>query len=214
MLPDFRQFKGTQTVLIHSAKGSEWEEHKYVKKIGSAYYYPVGYDKGRTIDQLTDSKKTGSKTTKKEEEKKTSDSTTVFGSNDTKDWEKRVMDKVGKGMSDKELADLARTDFDKVLARIGVDWRKMDAAEVSAMQRQLVGKLDPGGKLSKKKEEKEDSGSRGKELDKLLRESRETKSSKFSSKKEKTPKEEKKEEKKEQKKTYSLAARNRKRRTG
>lgn len=205
MIPDFRQFRGTQTVLVHSAKGSEWEKHKYVKKLGSAYYYPVGYDKGRTIDELEKSKKTGSDASEKEEKKKISDSSTE-GTTDTKDWEKKVLDKVGKGLSGKELADLARTDFDKVLARIGIDWRKMDAEEVSKMQRQLVGKLDPNGKLEKK-EEKKKAESRGKELDELLRKSKESKSS--SKKKEET--EEKEEEDKQPKKTYSLAARNRKR---
>lgn len=39
-----------QTYLIHSAKGSTWEDHKYVKKVNGVYFYPPGYDKGRTID--------------------------------------------------------------------------------------------------------------------------------------------------------------------
>lgn len=38
--------------LMHSAKGSEWENHKYVIKKDGNYYYKVGYDKGRTIDSL------------------------------------------------------------------------------------------------------------------------------------------------------------------
>lgn len=39
-------------LLRHSAKGSTWEEHKYVKRIDGTYYYPSGYDKGRTVDSL------------------------------------------------------------------------------------------------------------------------------------------------------------------
>lgn len=39
-----------RTYLIHSAKGSTWEDHKYVKKVNGVYFYPPGYDKGRTID--------------------------------------------------------------------------------------------------------------------------------------------------------------------
>lgn len=39
--------------LSHSAKGSTWEDHKYVKKIDGVYYYPVGYEDGPTIDELT-----------------------------------------------------------------------------------------------------------------------------------------------------------------
>lgn len=38
--------------LSHSAKGSTWEDHKYVERIDGTYYYPSGYTKGRTIDSL------------------------------------------------------------------------------------------------------------------------------------------------------------------
>lgn len=38
--------------LAHSAKGSTWEDHKYVKRVNGTYYYPAGYTKGRTIDEL------------------------------------------------------------------------------------------------------------------------------------------------------------------
>lgn len=54
--PDFRDFKTKQNGLIHSAKGSEWENHKYVKKIDGVYYYPVGYEDGRTIDSISSDK--------------------------------------------------------------------------------------------------------------------------------------------------------------
>lgn len=57
VLPDFRHFIGTNQVLVHSAKGSEWDKHKYVKKIDGVYYYPVGYEDGRTVDSLSDNKK-------------------------------------------------------------------------------------------------------------------------------------------------------------
>lgn len=49
---DFRDFIGTHTILIHSAKGSEWENHKYVTKVDGDYYYPSGYENGRTVDSL------------------------------------------------------------------------------------------------------------------------------------------------------------------
>lgn len=62
--PDFRNFRGTSGVSVvsddqleHSAKGSTWDEHKYVKVIDGVYYYPVGYEKGRTVDSLKDSDK-------------------------------------------------------------------------------------------------------------------------------------------------------------
>lgn len=42
--------------MIHSAKGSEWEDHKYVLKIDGNYYYPNGYDNGRTLMSLKGTK--------------------------------------------------------------------------------------------------------------------------------------------------------------
>lgn len=57
--PDFRNFR--RHSLAHSAKGSEWEDHKYVKKIDGVYYYPVGYKDGRTIDDLSDNKNSDTK---------------------------------------------------------------------------------------------------------------------------------------------------------
>lgn len=44
--PDFLAFKRS---LRHSAKGSEWEEHKYIKKIDGDYYYPDSYEGGRHL---------------------------------------------------------------------------------------------------------------------------------------------------------------------
>lgn len=61
--PDFRDFRRSHPAvssnknLKHSAKGSEWEDHKYVKKIDGVYYYPVGYEDGRTVDSLSNAKK-------------------------------------------------------------------------------------------------------------------------------------------------------------
>lgn len=46
--PDFRNFFGV-TIISHSAKGSEWEKHKYVKKIDGKYFYPDSYEGGRHV---------------------------------------------------------------------------------------------------------------------------------------------------------------------
>lgn len=51
MYPDFRDFRNS-VALVHSAKGSEWEKHKYVAKFDGVYFYPNGYDKGRTLNSL------------------------------------------------------------------------------------------------------------------------------------------------------------------
>lgn len=34
-------------ILIHSAKGTTWDDHKYVKKVNGVYYYPKDYEGGR-----------------------------------------------------------------------------------------------------------------------------------------------------------------------
>lgn len=38
-------------VIRHSAKGSEWKEHKYIKKIDGSYYYPKSYKGGRHLPE-------------------------------------------------------------------------------------------------------------------------------------------------------------------
>lgn len=40
--------------FLHSAKGSTWENHKYIKRINGTYYYPDSYEGGR---HLPDSEK-------------------------------------------------------------------------------------------------------------------------------------------------------------
>lgn len=48
--PNYRYFR--RRSLVHSAKGSEWEEHKYIKRVDGNYYYPDSYDGGRHISDL------------------------------------------------------------------------------------------------------------------------------------------------------------------
>lgn len=35
--------------IRHSAKGSVWEDHKYIKRIDGTYYYPNDYQGGRHL---------------------------------------------------------------------------------------------------------------------------------------------------------------------
>lgn len=46
--PDYHEFVRKRH-LIHSAKGSVWEDHKYIKKIDGVYYYPNNYSGGHHI---------------------------------------------------------------------------------------------------------------------------------------------------------------------
>lgn len=45
-----KRIRGRTNSIIHSAKGSEWEEHKYIKKIDGNYYYPNSYEGGRHLE--------------------------------------------------------------------------------------------------------------------------------------------------------------------
>lgn len=47
-----------QRALAHSAKGSTWEDHKYIKRIDGTYYYPDNYEGGRHISDLEESSST------------------------------------------------------------------------------------------------------------------------------------------------------------
>lgn len=54
---DFKKFYGLGLqMLLHSAKGSTWEKHKYIKRINGTYYYPDNYEGGRHLssDSKTD----------------------------------------------------------------------------------------------------------------------------------------------------------------
>lgn len=35
--------------IYHSAKGSTWEDHKYIKRVDGTYYYPDSYEGGRHL---------------------------------------------------------------------------------------------------------------------------------------------------------------------
>lgn len=47
--PNYKYFIRSKPIFIasqhieHSAKGSTWEDHKYIKRIDGTYYYPDNY---------------------------------------------------------------------------------------------------------------------------------------------------------------------------
>lgn len=52
--------------IAHSAKGTTWKDHQYLKRIDGKYYYPDSYEGGRHLSSLsTTSGKTSAKTGKK-----------------------------------------------------------------------------------------------------------------------------------------------------
>lgn len=86
-------------VLRHSAKGSEWEKHKYVKRENGNYYYPNGYPGGRHIENAPGEKNS--------EDKKEFDSSEVTKSAKTDEKTIQELYELGakKGYDSKEYLD-------------------------------------------------------------------------------------------------------------
>lgn len=47
--------------MSHSAKGSEWEKHKYIKRVDGTYYYPDSYVGGRHLPKTSNNTKEAQK---------------------------------------------------------------------------------------------------------------------------------------------------------
>lgn len=55
MIPDFKNFRNGSLNFFHSAKGTTWKDHKYIKRIDGTYYYPDNYEGGRHLPDGEDS---------------------------------------------------------------------------------------------------------------------------------------------------------------
>lgn len=111
--PDYRDFRIRSQPIQHSAEGSSWKNHKYIKRVDGTYYYPDSYEGGR---HLPDGEK-------------------------DKSMEDELFEKLKKS-SDKDIGQMLRGSFDKVLLeQMGVDWRKLPKEEVDRMQRSLIDRL-------------------------------------------------------------------------
>ncbi len=57
--PNYRDYRGTELLLVHSAEGSSWKKHKYIKRIDGTYYYPRSYQGGRHLPEGAEAEATG-----------------------------------------------------------------------------------------------------------------------------------------------------------
>lgn len=82
--------------IAHSAKGSTWKKHKYIKIMNGLYFYPDDYVGGRHISSTkkTTSKKSSDKSSEKKDTKKSSSS-------------EKDKDEKKKGISSKRVEKLA-----------------------------------------------------------------------------------------------------------
>ena len=112
--PDYRDIRIRSQFLQHSSEGSSWKNHKYIKRVNGTYYYPDSYEGGR---HLPDGEK-------------------------EKSMEDELFEKL-KNSSDKDIGQMLRGSFDKVLLeQMGVDWTKLPKEEVDRMQRNLIDRFE------------------------------------------------------------------------
>lgn len=120
--------------LQHSAKGSTWKDHKYIKKVDGTYYYPKGYKGGKHSDES--------------------------GGVSVDDFEKYLADKFGEG-NEQDKEEYIKKNFDKLLTKYAdVDWRELDKSQVDQLQRNLLAKI----RGEKKAEDKPDLAELAKEV--------------------------------------------------
>lgn len=120
--------------LQHSAKGSTWKNHKYIKKVDGTYYYPKGYKGGKHSDEASGIS--------------------------MDDFEKYLADKFGEG-NEQDKEEYIKKNFDKLLTKYAdVDWRELDKSQVDQLQRNLLAKI----RGEKKAEDKPDLAELAKEV--------------------------------------------------
>lgn len=98
MRTDLKNFIGVgQLALVHSAKGSTWEEHKYIKRLNGTYYYPNDYEGGRHLPS-------GSEGESESKEESLNDAGSTLSSDDIEKLAREVIrGNFGNGQVRKEL---------------------------------------------------------------------------------------------------------------
>lgn len=154
--PNYRDFrKGSQFIVVsghyleHSAKGSVWKDHKYIKRLDGTYYYPDNYKGGRHLPDGDN--KSGKK------EKESSNKKSVL-----EDWEKTMYDDIentlknNPGLFDpKKIYSDDFQDFRTTLAEFaGIDADSLSDKEVERMRKKVK---DYYNKSEKKESSKKDS---------------------------------------------------------
>lgn len=182
--------------LIHSQKGSEWKEHKYLKREGTKgkleddgkYYYPDSYEGGRHLSNGNKSKSGGSDTEDDKQE----------------DWEKKVHGHLSKIIEDhpdlfKNGTDVAAgimdpKNFDAVkntLKAFGVKVDELSDDEIKAYRKKIADYYDKNyeskdekqtkASTSSKKSKKDDTEEKPEKKEETEGEKKEEKKTKLSS---------------------------------
>lgn len=144
-------------LISHSAKGSEWENHKYIKKINGDYYYPSGYTNGRTVDSL--------KENQKDESEDEYDPNVDLSDEDVENLALEVIrGNFGNGQVRK---DLLAGNYDKIQKRVN---ELMGAGNYGSIQMDSVSEeiVKTGETAAKAAEQKVTQASKGVDMEKVL----------------------------------------------
>lgn len=164
MLPDFLTIKRNRKNLRHSAKGSTWEEHKYIKRVDGTYYYPDSYEGGRHLPDGDNSKKEESKDSETEEKREKLD----LSENDIENLAREVIR--GNYGNGQERKDLLGENYQEIQDRVnqilkssGASNQKMSSASKDTVEagKQILEEALRG----LKKEEKKSTTKKGIDLD-------------------------------------------------
>lgn len=74
-----------EELVRHSAKGSVWKKHKYLKKIDGTYYYPDSYEGGRHLSDLEQNTGGGGAEDEKEDNESSEKKTFEWGAEELTD---------------------------------------------------------------------------------------------------------------------------------
>lgn len=149
------RFGMTDNYLIHSAKGTSWKNHKYIKKVGNKYYYKdekgelVEGDPSDNSDILTETKESTTNSSKSKKSKKSTETDRI------KALANKVMaGKLGQNQLRKATSS---KDYIKVMNTINSKFKKPSSSGSSSKSKEKEKKTSEKKTSEKKTTEKSNS---------------------------------------------------------
>ena len=146
------RFGMTDNYLIHSAKGTSWKNHKYIKKVGNKYYYKdekgelVEGDPSDNGDILTETKESTTSSSKSKKSKKSTETDRI------KALANKVMaGKLGQNQLRKATSS---KDYIKVMNTINSKFKKPSSSGSSSKSKEKEKKTSEKKTTEKKTSEK------------------------------------------------------------
>ena len=146
------RFGMTDNYLVHSAKGTSWKNHKYIKKVGNKYYYKdekgelVEGDPSDNGDILTETKESTTSSSKSKKSKKSTETDRI------KTLANKVMaGKLGQNQLRKATSS---KDYIKVMNTINSKFKKPSSSGSSSKSKEKEKKTSEKKTTEKKTSEK------------------------------------------------------------